>query len=74
MQQTLGAQIIPGSGEITTTAQFLKQLETLHKADIKKLNNGDTTDMEGLAEMLGISSTTRADSDSSGDGDDFSYA
>ena len=51
----------------------MKQLETLHKADIKKLKQGDTTDMEGLAAILGLSTNINNDSASEeySDGDDW---
>jgi len=56
MQQTFKAQIVPGSNEILTHHQFLNQLLRLHKADIKKLQQGDTTDMEDFAYLLGLAS------------------
>ena len=57
MQKTLSAQIVPGSNEIITPNQFLKQLEKLHKVDLKKIKQGDTTDQEEFAQLMGISGT-----------------
>jgi len=49
---------VAGSNEILTPASFLKQLETLHKIDIKKLKQGDTAGFEHLATMMGLQGTT----------------
>ena len=37
LQNKIKAQIVPGSNEIITPNQFLKQLEDLHKIDMEKV-------------------------------------
>lgn len=68
LQNELRVQIIPGSNEILTASAFFKQLLNLHKVDIKKLSQGDTTYMEEFAQTVGL--TTAIQTESSVDLDD----
>lgn len=53
LQNNLPAQIIPGSNEIITPKMFLKQLENLHKVDIRKLRQGDSSELDS-AQFMGV--------------------
>ena len=55
LQSTVPAQIVPGSNEIVTPKTFLKQMENLHKVDIKKILRGDVAELDNL-QFLGIQS------------------
>lgn len=55
LQKNFPAQIVPGSNEIITPNMFLKQLENLHKFDIKKIRQGDSSEIGEAASFLGLS-------------------
>lgn len=58
LQNKIKAQIVPGSNEILTSNQFLKQLEELHKIDMKKvIAEGDLKQFLGLSGLGNQSDT-----------------